>query len=106
MYKLKKNLISTVHKAMYNILKERFGLHPKLAIDCYRDAISIYKSWLSNPKRGRYPIIKQYSIWLTPKLSYRINLEEMKVWIRDAVSYQLLAIQEFILLQGLADKRG
>ncbi len=58
-------------------------LHPKLAIDCYRDAISIYKSWLSNPKRGRYPIIKQVSIWLTPKLSYNLSLKGMKVKIRD-----------------------
>ncbi|TRM87785.1 transposase, partial [Sulfolobus sp. C3] len=42
--KLEKNLIREVHKANYQVLKERFNLHPKLAQDCYRDATAIYKS--------------------------------------------------------------
>ncbi|AOL16821.1 hypothetical protein BFU36_09005 [Sulfolobus sp. A20] len=44
--KLKKNLVKEVHKATYQVLKERFNLHPKLAQDCYRDALVIYKCWL------------------------------------------------------------
>ena len=42
-------------------------------MDCYREALSIAKSWLSNPNKGTMPKAKGLRLWLTPKLSYRIK---------------------------------
>jgi len=73
--------LSRVHKALYKNLKEEYGLPSRIAVDCYREALSIAKSWFKNPRRGRKPIIKTKRVWLTPKLSYRLNLSNMKVHI-------------------------
>ncbi len=83
---LKKNkpvkaILKQVHDALYHELKERFYLPARIAIDCYRDAIAIYKSWLKSPNRGDFPKIKKISLWLTPDLSYKIDLENMNVSI-------------------------
>lgn len=48
-----------------------------MAQDCYRDAI-VYKGWLKNPKRGRYPRVRRASV-LTPRISFKLNLDDMKV---------------------------
>jgi IS605 OrfB family transposase len=42
-------------------------------MDCYREALSMAKSWLSNPNKGTMPKAKTLRLWLTPKLSYRIK---------------------------------
>ncbi|WP_338076105.1 RNA-guided endonuclease TnpB family protein [Acidianus sulfidivorans] len=70
-----------VHQALYKKLREKFELKARLAEDCYRDAISTYKGWLKNPKRGRFPVIRNKSIWLSPKLSYNFNMEKMRLTI-------------------------
>jgi len=64
----KNNVISVVHKKLYNILKS-FNLPSKIAQDCYRNALSIYKGWYNNPNKGRFPIVFKPTVWLTPKLS-------------------------------------
>ncbi|AWR96509.1 IS200/IS605 family element transposase accessory protein TnpB [Acidianus sulfidivorans JP7] len=69
------------HQALYKTLREKFELKARLAEDCYRDAISTYKGWLKNPKRGRFPVLKNKSVWLTPKLSYNFNIEKMRLTI-------------------------
>jgi hypothetical protein len=65
--------LGKAHKLLYNVLKERYGLPSKIAIDCYREAIAIAKSWLSNPNRGRVPRAKTPRLWLTHRYSYRIK---------------------------------
>lgn len=65
--------LSKAHKLLYNVLKERYGLPPKIAQDCYREAIAIAKSWLRNPNRGRIPRAKTLRLWLTHMQSYRIR---------------------------------
>jgi putative transposase len=65
--------LSKAHRLLYDTLKERFGLPSKAAIDCYREAIAIAKSWLNNPNRGRVPRTKTLRIWLTNKYSYRVK---------------------------------
>jgi len=42
-----------IHNALYRELKEWFGLPPRLAIDCYRDALANANAWRNNPRRGR-----------------------------------------------------
>ncbi len=44
-----KDTLSKVHEGLYEKLN---NLPSKVAEDCYRDALSIYKF---NPKRGRFP---------------------------------------------------
>ncbi|BFH72237.1 RNA-guided endonuclease TnpB family protein [Sulfurisphaera javensis] len=66
---------------MYKVLREEYGLPSKLAQDCYRDAIATYKGWLKNPKRGRFPVLKNISVWLTAKASYTLDLENKKAKI-------------------------
>jgi IS605 OrfB family transposase len=65
--------LSKIHKLLYSILKERYGLPSKIAQDCYREAIAIAKSWLSNSNRGRVPRAKTPRLWLTHGYSYRIR---------------------------------
>ena len=65
--------LGKAHKLLYGVLKERYGLPSKIAIDCYREAIAIAKSWLSNPNRGRLPRTKTLRIWLTNGCSYRVR---------------------------------
>jgi len=65
--------LGKAHRLLYSILKENYGLPSKIAIDCYREAIAIAKSWLNNPNKGRMPRAKTLRIWLTHKYSYRIN---------------------------------
>uniref|UniRef100_A0A7J2U4C8 Transposase n=1 Tax=Ignisphaera aggregans TaxID=334771 RepID=A0A7J2U4C8_9CREN len=65
--------LGKAHKLLYSILKERYGLPSKIAIDCYREAIAIAKSWLGNPNRGRVPGAKTPRLWLTNKYSYRVR---------------------------------
>jgi len=74
--------LGDAHRALYALLKERYGLPPRMAIDCVREALAIAKSWFRNPKRGSRPIIKTRRMWLTPRQSYRLDLERGKVWIR------------------------
>jgi len=38
--------LSEVHSALYNALKEAYGLPAKIAQDCYRNALAVAKSWL------------------------------------------------------------
>jgi IS605 OrfB family transposase len=65
--------LGKAHKLLYSILKERYGLPSKIAIDCYREAIAIAKSWLRNPNRGRIPRAKIPRIWLSYRYSYRVK---------------------------------
>jgi hypothetical protein len=58
---------------LYRDLVERFNLPSRIALDCYRDALTNVKSWRNNPKRGRRPIVKKLSMLLHPELSYRIK---------------------------------
>ncbi|PVU76329.1 transposase, partial [Acidianus hospitalis] len=50
-----KRVISKIHEELYTRLREEYNLPSKVAEDCYRDALSIYKSWYNNPKEGRFP---------------------------------------------------
>jgi hypothetical protein len=65
--------LGKAHRLLYSILKDRYGLPSKVAIDCYREAIAIAKSWLNNPNRGNMPRAKALRVWLTHKYSYRVN---------------------------------
>ncbi|WP_338598488.1 hypothetical protein V6M85_07635 [Sulfolobus tengchongensis] len=77
LYEHKTTSLKEVHNALYEVLREKFGLKSKLAQDCYRDAIAVYKSWLKNPKKGRFPILRNVSLWLTPKASYTVDFNTM-----------------------------
>jgi predicted transposase len=61
--------LSKAHRLLYDTLKERYGLPPKVAIDCFREAIAIAKSWLSNPSRGSMPRAMAPRLWLTYRYS-------------------------------------
>jgi IS605 OrfB family transposase len=85
----KRNILSIIHKALYNTLKS-YNLSSKIAEDCYRNAISIYKSWYNNPNKGRFPKIFKPTVWLTPKLSYTVNFNEMLVKISKIGEFKIL----------------
>ena len=65
--------LGRAHKLLYSVLKERYGLPSKVAQDCYREAITVAKSWLRNPKRGKIPKVKTLKLWLTQGYSYRVE---------------------------------
>jgi len=61
--------LGKAHRLLYDTLKERYSLPSKVAIDCYREAIAIAKSWLSNPNRGNMPRAMAPRLWLTYRYS-------------------------------------
>jgi IS605 OrfB family transposase len=65
--------LSKAHRPLYKVFKERYGLPSKIAQDCYREAITIARSWLNNPGRGNMPRAMAPRIWLTNKYSYRVR---------------------------------
>jgi len=71
--------LSKVHKLLYSDLKEKYNLPSRMAIDCYREALAIAKSWLENPSKGEIPKAKKLRIWLTDELSYRIRGEYLEI---------------------------
>ncbi|MCY0882658.1 MAG: transposase, partial [Acidianus infernus] len=76
-----KDTLSKVHEGLYEKLRKDYNLPSKVAQDCYRDALAIYKSWYNNPKKGRFPRVYKPTVWLTPKASYTADLERMTVKI-------------------------
>jgi IS605 OrfB family transposase len=65
--------MSKAHKLLYNDLKVKFNLPPRIAMDCWREALSVVKSWVKTSEKGKMPIMKTLRMWLTPPLSYRIK---------------------------------
>jgi IS605 OrfB family transposase len=65
--------LGKAHRLLYSVLKERFDLPSKIAQDCYREAVAIAKSWLSNPNRGKVPRARTPRLWLTSGCSYRVR---------------------------------
>ena len=65
------------HRLLYRLLRGRYGLPSRAAIDCYREALSIVKSWLRNRRRGRYPWVRSKRMWLGGG-SYRLDLGRME----------------------------
>jgi putative transposase len=86
----KSNILSIVHKELYKELKKEFNLPPRVAQDCNRNAISIYKGWYNNPKKGRFPKIFKPTVWLTPKHSYNVNFKKMLVKISKIGEFEIL----------------
>ncbi|MQL55503.1 RNA-guided endonuclease TnpB family protein [Acidianus ambivalens] len=85
-----KGVLSKVHEELYTRLREEYNLPSKVAEDCYRDALSIYKGWYNNPKKGRFPRVYKPTVWLTPKASYSVNFERMTVRIASVGELQIL----------------
>jgi len=78
-FKTKTDLISILHHEWYDKLKE-MGLTGRLAEDCYRDAGNVYTSWLENPNKNKSkPRVKKVSVILTPKASYRLDTDKIKL---------------------------
>jgi len=74
-----KGVLGKVHGELYTRLRGEYNLPSKVAEDCYRDALSVYKGWYNNPRRGRFPRVYKPSVWLTPKASYNVDFERMIV---------------------------
>jgi hypothetical protein len=65
--------VGRAHALLYDWLKATFNLPSRIAIDCYREALSIVKAWLRNPNRGRVPRVRTLRMWLSPGTSYRVK---------------------------------
>jgi len=85
-----KGVLSKVHRGLYTRLKWEYNLPPAVAVDCYRDAISIYKGWYNNPRKGRFPRVYKPTVWLTPKASYNVDFEAMTVRITSVGKLPIL----------------
>ncbi|MEM3344469.1 RNA-guided endonuclease TnpB family protein [Saccharolobus sp.] len=72
-----KGVLGRVHEELYDKLRGEYNLPSKVAEDCYRDALSVYKAWYNNPKKGRFPRVYRPTVWLTPKASYNIDFNKM-----------------------------
>jgi len=89
------------------------GLKSRLAEDCERDAGNIYTSWLENPNKNKSkPRIKSVSVILTPKASYNLNLQKMRLSIMGyktpilGYSNTLLLYKDWKIAEAKLVKRG
>ncbi|BBD73608.1 hypothetical protein HS1genome_1997 [Sulfodiicoccus acidiphilus] len=48
-------VLGKVHEELYKRLREEFNLPSKVAEDFHRDALSVYKGWYEDRRRGRLP---------------------------------------------------
>ena len=71
--------LSKAHKLLYRDLREVFKFPSKIATDCYREALSIAKSWLKNKNKGRIPTVKTLRMWLTYGQGYRIKGDTVEI---------------------------
>jgi len=102
-----KGVLSKVHEALYEKLREEYNLPSKVAEDCYRDALSIYKGWYNNPRGGRFPGVYKPTVWLTPKASYNVDFEAMTVRITSVSELPNLRLsQKLEGLHELEDEGG
>jgi len=85
-----KEVLGKVHEELYTRLREEYNLPSKVAEDCYRDALSIYKGWFNNPRRGCFPRVYKPTLWLTPKASYNVDFDKMTVRIASVGDLQIL----------------
>jgi len=85
-----KGVLSKVHEELYTRLREKYNFPSRIAIDCYRDALSVYKAWYNNPRRGRFPRVYKPTVWLTPKQSYNADFETMTVRIASVGELPIL----------------
>jgi len=111
-FKSEKELLSIIHHEWYEKLKQ-IGLKSRLAIDCYRDAENVYLSWLENPRKNKSkPRIKSVSVILTPKLSYNLNLQKMRLSVMGCktpilgYSSTLSLYKEWKIAEAKMVKRG
>jgi len=65
--------LSKAHRLLYSTLRERFNLPSRIAQDCYREALTVAKSWLRNKSKGRIPVAREPRVWLTYGYSYRVR---------------------------------
>lgn len=74
-----KGVLSKVHEELYEKLREEYNLPSKVAEDCYRDALSVYKGWYNNPRKGRFPRnLKDYLSW---------KIKEARLVVRDGKAF-------------------
>jgi len=111
-FKNKTDLINILHHEWYEKLKE-MGLTGRLAEDCYRDTANVYTSWLENPNKNKSkPRIKKVSVILTPKASYKLDLEKMKLSILGyetpilGYSRTLIQYKDYEIAEAKLVKRG
>jgi len=83
-------VLGKVHRGLYTRIKGEYNLPSKVAQDCYRDALSVYKGWYNNPRRGRFPRVYKPTVWLTPKQSYNVDFEAMTVRITSVGELPIL----------------
>ncbi len=88
----REGVLGKVHEELYTKLREEYNLPSKVAEDCYRDALSIYKGWCNNPRRGRFPRVYKPTVWLTPKASYNVDSEKMTVRIAGVGELSILRL--------------
>ena len=73
--------LTKVYHSLHKHLRQKYGLNYRFALDVIRHGISIARSWLKNPRRGRMPILKTKVVWLTPNQSYRLEWDNRQIWI-------------------------
>ena len=94
----KETSLSRVSKALYEKLK-RYGLPSYLSITAIKEGIEIAKSWLNNPKRGRYPILRRKHLTLHQRYSYKIDLNNFIaeiLTINGRVKVKLLHDKDYV----------
>jgi len=63
--------LSEIHKALYKTLRAT-RLPPRIASDCYREALAVLKSFIAKGARGRIPVVKSLHMWFH-KTAYKVE---------------------------------
>jgi len=55
--------LSEAHESLYEWLKT-MGLPPRIATDCYREALAVVKTYLAKGAKGKVSMVKSLHMWL------------------------------------------
>jgi len=82
--------LSEAHESLYEWLKT-MGLPPRIVTECYREALTIAKSYMANGARGRTPIVKSLHMWLHKK-AYRV--QDGQLYITSGYKVRIIGVEE------------
>jgi len=82
--------LSEIYRAVYEQLKA-MGLPPRIASDCYREALAIVKSFIAKGARGRTPVVKSLHMWLH-KTAYKV--EDNHLYTIGGYKARVIGIEE------------
>jgi len=82
--------LSEAHESLYEWLKS-IGLPPRVATECYREALTIAKSYMANGARGEMPVVESLHMWLHKKA---YHVQDGQLYITGGYKARIIGVEK------------